>query len=153
MNMLLVYRSTEGGIMNTKEMAAERVEDKMKELRRAMECEQMVARLPQGIQDMEAAIYPSYGGMCRLTATGDAAFETLFDNGVVFDSEYLFDGSYGTDMENSTDFRAMGTLKVDDLVVRVSVSSLPKPETCEIEAVEETTVRYVAKCKDTSEEL
>ena len=123
------------------------------ELKNARRARKLLKLLPPEIQELQGRFIHSYGDRFNLEINGEAAFETAFDHGVVFENEYHFSGEYGTNIEDCKDFKVYGRLPWPDLTITVEAGHLPKPETCEVEAVTEMVTRYVAKCQETGKEL
>ena len=124
--------------------------DELKGCRRARK---LIRLLSPEIQALDGRFAYLYGDHFMIEAHGEQAMDLLFDAGAVFESKYQFSGEQETDIEDCHDFSIRGKMMLDGLQIRVFVNKLPKPETCEVEAVTEMVTRYVAKCQETGKEL
>lgn len=127
---------------------------------KAQEAGLIARKLLTALMVGEGSFDHTYGQVYTLLLSGPKAFEMAFDLGVVFDERFVFTGAHRRmeDMSKSTDFTATGVLSrlakimfdIDqDIDIRVKVSSMPKPDTCIIEAVQETTTKFVTRCAET----
>lgn len=125
----------------------------------------VLALLPLSIRDCNGSFDHNYGPIYLLTLHGMEAFDVAFDAGVVFSKNFTFTGKFNAymDLDKCTDFMVTGKFPDGYLAqrygieegvdIRVKVTEIPKPETCQVVAVKEEVTRYVSQCNETGEVL